>query len=272
MQTNYFKYENYTEHSFPVYSSVRKNVKNLFNSHFHKDAEIIKVIKGTIKVSTGTAQYILRENDIIFFSPFSVHRAEAETIEVETHAITFDPDIIKKDVDYSYTGDSHLLFDNENPQNKEVSKIFDSMFDAYWSKNGAYKLRITSGLLMLSALLIECNFILSDNSSIKKLCTLPAIEYIKENYNSEIRVSELAALLNFCPEHFTRIFKKENKKTPVEYIADYRIGEALKLLSENKYSISEISNMTGFSSSSHFVKVFRQKLNTTPGKYCKQHA
>mgnify|MGYP003289659331 CR=1 FL=1 len=271
MQKNYFKYENYTEHSFPVYSSIRKDVKTLFTSHFHKDAEIVKVIKGTIKVSTGTEQYILSENDIIFFSPFSVHRAEAETVEVETHAITFDPDIIKKDVDYTHIRDSHLLFDVKNPLNKEVSEIFDSIFDAYWGKKGAYKLRITSGLLMISALLTECNFILSDDSGLKKLCTLPAIEYIKKNYNSEIRVAELAELLNFCPEHFTRIFKKENKKTPVEYITDYRIGEALKLLSENKYSISEIANMTGFSSSSHFVKVFRQKLNTTPGKYYKQN-
>ena len=47
-------------------------------------------------------------------------------------------------------------------------------------------------------------------------------------------------------------------------------GEALKLLSQNKYSVSEIANLTGFSSSGHFVKVFRERLNTTPGKYRSQ--
>ena len=269
MQINYFKYENYPERRFPVYSSVRKNEKNLFGSHFHKDAEMVKVVRGTVHVYTGTEQYVLNENDIIFFSPFSMHRADAVTEFVETHAITFDPDILKEEVDYTYTSDSHCLFTAENPQNKEINRVFDNIFDAYWSKNGAYKLRIISGLMLLSALLIESNFILSDNNGIKKLCTLPAVEYIKDNYGKEIRITELAELLNFCPEHFTRIFKKEHNKTPVEYIMDYRIEEALKLLSENKYSVSEIASITGFSSSSHFVKVFRQKLGTTPGKYYK---
>lgn len=267
MKTNYFKYENYPERSFPVYSSVRKNEKSLFGFHYHKDAEILKVASGTVHIYTGTEHHILKENDIIFFSPFSIHSGEAETDTAETHAVTFDPDILKKEVDFSYTRDTHLIFPGEHPKNPEISKIFEDIFTAYRNRTPAYKLKITAGLMLLSGILIECNFLLSDNSGLKKLRTLPAVEYIKENYNKEIRIPELAALLNFCPEHFIRIFKQENKKTPAEYILDCRIEEALKLLSENKYSVSEIADMTGFSGSSHFIKVFKQKLNTTPGKY-----
>lgn len=269
MKNSYFKFENYPQRDFPVYSSVRKNIKSLFGFHYHKDAEIIKVISGTVQIYTGTKQYTLKENDIIFFSPFSIHAAEAETDIVETHALTFDPSILKDEVDYSYTRDTHCIFRTNHPQNLEINKVFDDIFSAYWNKPSAYKLRITAGLMLLSGLLIECNFIPADNNVLLKFRTLPAIEYIKENYNKEIRIDELSSMLNFCSDHFIRIFKAENKKTPFEYIIDYRIEEALKLLLDNKYSVSEIANMTGFSSSSHFIKVFKQKLNTTPGKYQK---
>lgn len=268
MQENYFKYENYPERDFPVYSSVRINEKKVFSPHFHKDAEILQVIKGTVCVQSGTEEYVLGENDIIFFSPYSIHSGVSKTDEVETHSITFDTDILKNYADYSYTTKTHCVF-NSN-ENKELREIFNKIFNAYWEKGKAYKLKITAGLLELSALLTECGFILSGDDFMKKLTTYPALEYIKENYNKEIKISDLSSLLNFCPEHFARIFKKENKKTPGVYITDYRIGEALKLLAQNKYSVSEIANMTGFSSSSHFVKVFRERLNTTPGKYRNQ--
>lgn len=269
MEKSFFRFVNYPERDFPVYSSVQKNIKNLIGHHYHKDAEILKVVSGSVRICTGTKQYLLKENDIIFFSPFSIHGGEAETDVAEICALTFDPSILKNEADYSYTRDTHCVFRIDHPQNREINKVFDDMLLAYRNKSSAYRLRITAGLMLLSGLLIECNFLLTDNNELMKKRTLPAIEYIKENYSKEIHISELSSMLNFCPDHFIRIFKKENKKTPFEFIMDHRIEEALKLLLDNQYSVSEIANMTGFSSSSHFIKVFKKKLSTTPNKYRK---
>lgn len=269
MQRNYFKFENYPQRTFPVYSSVRENEKHPFGFHYHKDGEVLKIVSGTIKVSAGAKQYVLNEGDIMFFSPYTVHGATSLTDKIKTHAVTFDTALLKDKVDFTHTSDTHYIFKKENPANAEVSGIFDNMFDAYWNKPPAYKLKILANLMLLSSILTERGFILSYDGDETNFRTLPAVEYIKENYNREIKIPELSSMLNFCPDHFIRIFKEENKKTPAEYIVDYRIEEALKLLSEKKYSVSEIADMTGFSSASHFIKVFKQKLNTTPGKYSK---
>ena len=262
MSDVYFKFENYPHRDFPVYSSVRENVEKIFGMHYHRDGEFLKVVKGKVRVNCGKCEFTLKENDIVFFAPNTIHSGDAQTEVVRTHAITFDPSLLGDIVDYSNTADSYFVF----KENKEVNGSFDKVFDAYHSKKPTADIHILSGLMLLSGILADFGFI-NCRESLRKKRTLPAIEYIKENYNREITLEEMADLMNFCPNHFIRIFKEENNKTPFEYITDYRIEKSLELLSENKYSVSEIAGMTGFSDSAHFIKVFRKKLGITPGKY-----
>ncbi len=263
MSKVYFKFENYPHRDFPVYSSVRENVEKIFGMHYHRDGEFLKVVKGKVRVNCGKCEFTLKENDIVFFAPNTIHGGDAQTEVVRTHAITFDPLLLGNMVDFSDSADSHIIFDNNN---REVNESFDKVFDAYRSDKPTAKIRIMSGLMLLSGILAEKGFI-NCRESLSKKRTLPVIEYIKENYNQEITLEEMAVLMNFCPNHFIRIFKEENQKTPFEYIADYRIEKSLQLLSQNKYSVSEIAGMIGFSDSAHFIKVFRKKLGITPGKY-----
>ena len=46
-----------------------------------------------------------------------------------------------------------------------------------------------------------------------------------------------------------------------------RIEAAIKLLSSTDLSIADIAYQTGFGSATYMTRVFKKKLNTTPGKY-----
>lgn len=55
--------------------------------------------------------------------------------------------------------------------------------------------------------------------------------------------------------------------TPSELFKSYKLNKAAELLRDGKYNVSEVSDMTGFSSLAHFSKVFKKKFGVSPRDY-----
>ncbi|NLK95286.1 MAG: helix-turn-helix transcriptional regulator [Clostridiales bacterium] len=96
-----------------------------------------------------------------------------------------------------------------------------------------------------------------------------AEQYIEQHYSENITVKYLAKLVNMSVSSFNRIFKKETKLTPIEYLIELRIEKSKKLLRREELSITEIAIRCGFNSSAHFSSSFSRLLNTTPSNYRK---
>jgi AraC-like DNA-binding protein len=58
-------------------------------------------------------------------------------------------------------------------------------------------------------------------------------------------------------------------RTPVEYIREMRMSRAAELLSQGKFSVSEVMYTVGFSNSSYFSKCFSKEYGMTPTEYMK---
>lgn len=93
------------------------------------------------------------------------------------------------------------------------------------------------------------------------------IDYMNENYYSNISCDELSNLIQTNKFIFIRSFKAETTKTPYEYFMDLKIEKAKKMLKANTYSITEISMICGFSSHSHFTYTFKKKTGMSPTEY-----
>lgn len=94
-----------------------------------------------------------------------------------------------------------------------------------------------------------------------------AVEYIHAHYSKDLSLSEIAAEAFLSEYHFARLFKKIFGLTPHHYLAAVRIEQARKLLSESDLSIVEVSARVGYSSQSHFTKVFREQTGFTPAEF-----
>jgi len=94
-----------------------------------------------------------------------------------------------------------------------------------------------------------------------------AVTFIEEHYSKDITLNDIADHVKISPYHFSRIFKKQTSYTPHQYLINYRINNAKKLLYSSSYSINEIANLCGFNSVSHFVTTFRNHTNFSPKKY-----
>jgi len=107
----------------------------------------------------------------------------------------------------------------------------------------------------------------SQNSFSEKTNINRAIVFLRECYNSNFTLQEIANIANLSPYHFIKVFKSETGKTPFEYLTDIKIEKSKELLAQKKYSITEVGLLCGFTSASHFSTVFSKKIGVSPLKY-----
>ncbi len=94
-------------------------------------------------------------------------------------------------------------------------------------------------------------------------------QYVKENYESEITLAQISQIALMTVPAFCRYFKKYTKKTFVQFVNDFRIRQAIRLIAIGDKSISEIANEVGFNNFSHFNKQFKRVTGESPSKYKK---
>ena len=91
------------------------------------------------------------------------------------------------------------------------------------------------------------------------------MNYVYKYIDTNINIDELSLELNVSKFHLHRIFKDEFGKNIYESIKSIRIQKASNLLITNKYStITDISQMTGYSSQTSFLRAFKQRFEMTP--------
>ena len=111
---------------------------------------------------------------------------------------------------------------------------------------------------------IEQHFQKEDYERLNKITA-----YILENYAQPISLEEIAKEAYLSPSAFCRFFKKRTRKSFVEYLNEFRIGMACKMLTENKNPISDICFKTGFNNLANFNRQFKRVMGVTPTGYRK---
>lgn len=92
-------------------------------------------------------------------------------------------------------------------------------------------------------------------------------EYVQENFDKKITLSEASELVNMSQVSFNRFMKKRTGKTFVDYVNDVRISHAAIKLIEKDISISEIAFNCGFNNIANFNRVFKKAKKCTPSQY-----
>ncbi len=94
------------------------------------------------------------------------------------------------------------------------------------------------------------------------------MNYIYKYIDTNINIDELSIELNISKFHLHRIFKDEFGKNIYESIKSIRLQKASNLLITNKYStITDIAQMTGYSSQTSFLRAFKERFEMTPKEW-----
>ncbi len=92
-------------------------------------------------------------------------------------------------------------------------------------------------------------------------------DFIAENYERDLGLSELAGVAGMSTFHFAREFKRATGTTPHQYLIKFRVERAKALLVESRMPLVEVGFRSGFSHQSHFSRLFRRLTGTTPLSY-----
>lgn len=136
-------------------------------------------------------------------------------------------------------------------------------------ENGMKYKRLQAGNFIYSFLCSLINDISTPhihNANIEK-----AITWMHMNYSRNVSLLELCDSLGVTQAHFSRQFQIAMGISPIKYLTNIRLEQAMRLLATTNYDIEKIAAHCGFSSGNYFSKVFRKRLGFTPSDYRLNH-
>ncbi|MBL4595074.1 MAG: GlxA family transcriptional regulator [Robiginitomaculum sp.] len=93
---------------------------------------------------------------------------------------------------------------------------------------------------------------------------LAAIRYMESHTETPVPTAQLAKIVGLSLRQFERLFKKHMQTTPARYYLELRLTRASQLVKQTKLTLLEIAVSTGFSSPSHFSRVYTQQFGHAP--------
>jgi len=119
----------------------------------------------------------------------------------------------------------------------------------------------------LISIILEYIFSLNIDLVKGNLLSDKIIKYLYDNYQGEIKISNLSEIFNMSASRLAQIFKKYTSMTIIEYLNKIRINKALNLIRNTNIPITRIAFEIGYNDISYFNKTFKKIIGMTPSKY-----
>ena len=282
---NYQEKKNHTTLDFP-YNTYLCSIPldfELVPPHWHDEMEIIYIKKGRGIVNVDFKEYHVSALTLVFILPGQLHSIEQyedETMEYEN--IIFDYSMLlskKKDSVYEdfLKPLTHgkitvpTVFSQVYPYFTDLVSPIDACDEICKTKPQGYQLFIKSMLFQFFFILDNrCRNLTTPKNNRKAIDKMKIIlKYVENNYANKITISEIADVIGFSESHFMRYFKETMGTSFIEYLKDYRLTMASRLLQSSEDSILNISAEVGFDNLSYFNRSFKARYGITPRQYRK---
>ena len=204
--------------------------------HYHDAYEIYLQADGERYLFLDDICYTLKQGDLVILKPFDIHYMESRDIDFyERYVLNFSSDML-----------SGIL-----------------------TKTGllSEKLALSSVFQLVSVIkdLSKNAEIITSQNTPSEIVT--AIDYINNHYKEDINLDIITEVVHISKYHFSRLFHKATGATFLQYLYNVRLVNVHSLLAETNLNLNEIAIRTGFSSSAHLSRIFKQVYNVSPQKF-----
>lgn len=95
--------------------------------------------------------------------------------------------------------------------------------------------------------------------------------YIHTHYQLELGRNEIAAEFHMAPEYLAKLYHKKTGKYLKDYIREYKMVQAKRMLRDERVLISDVAAEVGFDNFSYFSTLFKKHAGMTPQEYRRQY-
>jgi AraC family transcriptional regulator, melibiose operon regulatory protein len=95
--------------------------------------------------------------------------------------------------------------------------------------------------------------------------------YIARHYQEALSVQDVAREVQLHPNYAMNLFRKTFRSTLNEYLTQYRMAQAQRLLATTDAKIIEVAMESGFRTLSRFYDAFQRSCGCSPSRYRKDH-
>ena len=230
-----------------------------YDLHFHKNYEIIYVLRGEAMCSVNGKSRVLTEGEFAFCLSNEIHSIKSIG-DSRVWVGVFSEDFIHEFRKYQKgkTGNGFVFRCSQRLTEYLLENfIKDKLDDVFMIKACLYAI---------------CSEYLSQielGEPTEKKATLMSdiVEYIEENYKKNITLAEMAEGLGYEYCYFSRIFNKLFAMNFTDYINVYRFNAACEMLTETDMSVTDIAYESGFQSIRSFNSIFKRLSGVTPREY-----
>lgn len=268
---NPFNYSNISSSLYisEIYTKFyqEKGTNYNFSGEKHSYWELTYVDKGELLTTIDGVSYHLKQGDLIFYAPMQFHtQSTFEKISSSYLTINFKMNFNHADLlcnkIFSLKRDSYFI----------VTRLIEEL-----SNDNLYSNDLS--LCYLKQLIIQ--MLRLDNSHFHSKPTThmqqtyenellnDILLYIDDNIYEKISVSTLCDHFCISTSMLHSLFRKNMNNTAKNYINELKLSKSKELIRNSTHTLSEISEMLGFSSIHYFSKKFKSYFNISPTEYSK---
>lgn len=265
--------------------SVRQDFQPVMNNkwHYHPEVELIHFNKGFGTQFIGDSITCFEPGDILLIGPNLPHYWKFEETILED--VPEEADIRVAHFSENFLGNLFLNL----PENKAIKDILEKSKRGIRVINGdRKKISELMGLMLGSSgteriiYLIQTLLEIARCSHIDVLSSLgfaynkeeverdrinDIYEYTYANFRNKINLEEISDIARISPNSFCRYFKSRTQKTYSQFLMEIKVGQACRLLIDNKMNIKQVCYESGFNNFASFHKCFKSITGKSPLMY-----
>ena len=112
----------------------------------------------------------------------------------------------------------------------------------------------------------------SDNAHRQSQVVETTLNYLKENYQKQISLEDLAAQVFLSKDYFARLFRETTGMPIIALLQKIRVEEACKMLASSNEKVAQIAALCGFHDLKNFYTAFKKHTGMTPRQYRLENA
>ncbi len=234
-----------------------------FPAHIHEDIELVYVRKSGGTACCDGKAYPLTERSFFLTFPNQVHHY-TDTASGEYILLIVKPTILLNRNDLFFKGTpSSACCDCADPDTIALLEIALREYE----QNGSCA-AVDACITAFFEKLITFYTIEKGVASADTVMRL--LQYCNEHYHEDITVDDLAEALQISRSSVSHIFSERLGISFCDHIHTLRLIDAVHLLKDKHYSITEISEIAGFPTIRTFNRVFQRQYGMSPSAYRKQ--